>query len=100
MFNCDKICVDCVVNDPVDVRIGGPEYLGFDFFVKEEDSEKMKEFIRNCLTLYGIPLIDIYNERKYRLNESQIWDEKRIENSIKNEAEYLIRESQRGYVRK
>ena len=34
-IKCRKISVDSVYNDPVDIRCGGPEYLGFDFFVKE-----------------------------------------------------------------
>lgn len=34
--NCVKISVNCVANDPVDIRCGGPNYLGFDFFVEEK----------------------------------------------------------------
>ena len=32
-----KIVVDCERNDPVDIRCGGPDYLGFDFYVKDEE---------------------------------------------------------------
>ena len=31
IINCTRIAVDCVANDPVDIKCGGPEYLGFDF---------------------------------------------------------------------
>ena len=34
LIKCSRIGVDCVANDPVDIRCGGPEYLGFDFNVK------------------------------------------------------------------
>ena len=39
LIKCTKICVNCVPNDPVDIRCGGPNYLGFDFFVREEETE-------------------------------------------------------------
>ena len=31
LVKCSRIGVNCVINDPVDVRCGGPQYLGFDF---------------------------------------------------------------------
>ena len=40
--NCTNICVECVANDPVDIRCGGPKYLGFDFPVKDTELEEMK----------------------------------------------------------
>ena len=41
LIKCSRIGVDCVANDPVDIRCGGPEYLGFDFNVREEETEDM-----------------------------------------------------------
>ncbi|MBR4178199.1 MAG: hypothetical protein IKR57_02480 [Bacilli bacterium] len=95
MIKCDKIGVDCVYNDPVDIRAGGPEYLGFDFFVPEDETENMKKYICDCLIKYGVPLISIYDYEKCFLNENMVWDKVKIESSIKKEADYLIHESKR-----
>lgn len=43
LIRCSQISVDCVANDPVDIRCGGPEYLGFDFNVRVEQTEEMKK---------------------------------------------------------
>ena len=48
-ITCNKIAVDCVHNDPVDIRCGGPLYLGFDFFVKKEETDEMIEYIMNLI---------------------------------------------------
>ena len=51
MIDIVRIGVDCTINDPVDVRCGGPEYLGFDFNVRKEDSKEMLNFIKvECFT--------------------------------------------------
>jgi len=45
-----QISVNCVPNDPVDVKCGGPHYLGFDFYVDaDEDMDTMVEFIKGEL---------------------------------------------------
>ena len=95
MIKCDKIGVDCVYNDPVDISAGGPEYLGFDFFVREEETEKMQEFICRCLIKYNVPIVSVYTDGKCYLNEKMIWNEERIESSIIKEADYLIHESKK-----
>ena len=57
LIRCSQISVDCVANDPVDIRCGGPEYLGFDFNVRVEQTEEMKKFIAVTLEIFEIPLI-------------------------------------------
>lgn len=42
MTEYSKICVDCVKNDPVDISCGGPDYLGFDFYVQKDKVKEMK----------------------------------------------------------
>lgn len=49
MISCSHISVDCVVNDPVDVRCGGPDFLGFDFFVRQEETDYMMQAIKITL---------------------------------------------------
>lgn len=59
LIKYSKIMVDCVHNDPVDIKAGGPAYLGFDFFVKSEEVQEMINFITVTLQEYKIPLVNI-----------------------------------------
>lgn len=100
-IKCRKISVDSVYNDPVDIRCGGPEYLGFDFFVKEEEVKEMTTFIAESLNKYGVPLKDMYIVGSTcLLSEDKVWTKERIDECIKKDASYLISESNRGYSRK
>ena len=54
-----RIIVDCKYNDPVDVRCRGPRMLGFDFYVQDEDVERVTSFIQAKLVEFGRPLLDI-----------------------------------------
>ena len=46
------INIDCTINDPVDVRCGGPEYLGFDFNVRKEDSKEIDTKKKNIRSTF------------------------------------------------
>ena len=99
-FICRKISVDSVYNDPVDIRCGGPEYLGFDFFVKEEEVKEMAVFIADTMNKYGVPLngMNVVGA-PVSLSENKIWTKERIESCIQKDASYLISEGRRGYSR-
>ena len=86
LIRCSQISVDCVANDPVDIRCGGPEYLGFDFNVRVEQTEEMKKFIAVTLEIFEIPLTNLY-----------VWTKERIVKAVKDDAEYLQGEAQRNY---
>lgn len=99
-FICRKISVDSVYNDPVDIRCGGPEYLGFDFFVKEDEIKEMAVFIAETLNKYNVPLAGMnVVGAPVSLSENKIWTKERIEACIQKDANYLIGESRRGYSR-
>ena len=56
-FVSRHIEVNCVPNDPVDTRCGGPHWLGFDFYVDfDEDAAEIEKFIRDTLKKYQKPL--------------------------------------------
>lgn len=95
--SCSKLGVDCVVNDPVDVRAGGPQYLGFDFFVRVEDTAKMITYIKATLNEFNIPLIKLSNNGVFDLSESAVWTKDRIFNCIESESEMLLSEAARDY---
>ena len=97
LINCSKICVNCVANDPVDIRCGGPDYLGFDFFVNEEQTEDMQKFIALTLETLEVPLTNMYVSGKRCLDEKDVWTKKRIVEAIKMDALYLKNEAQRSY---
>lgn len=99
-FKCRRISVDSVYNDPVDIRCGGPEYLGFDFFVKEDEVKEMAVFIADTMNKYGVPLEGInVVEDTLTLNEDKVWTKERIDACIQKDASYLISEGRRGYSR-
>lgn len=100
LIKCSRIVVDCVANDPVDIRCGGPEYLGFDFNVREEETEEMKKFITVTLETLEIPLANLYVCGNKELEEKDIWDKKRIVEEIQKDARYLKSEASRNYRRR
>lgn len=77
-----KIVVDCERNDPVDIRCGGPNYLGFDFYVKDEEVKELKDVILRELSKNKIPCLSIYVEDEERQNV-KVWDEEQIIECIK-----------------
>ena len=97
LVNCSKISVDCVKNDPVDIRCGGPDYLGFDFYVKEELTDEMKNFISVTLESLEVPLTRIFISGKKVLEEKDVWTKEKIVEIIKKEASYLQSEAKRNY---
>lgn len=99
-FICRKISVDSVYNDPVDIRCGGPEFLGFDFFVKEGEVKDMAVFIADTMNKYGVPLngMNVVG-LPVSLSENKVWTKERIESCIQKDASYLISEGRRGYSR-
>lgn len=97
LIRCSKISVNCVSNDPVDIRAGGPEYLGFDFNVKEEQTNEMKKFIALTLENFEVPLVNMYISGMIDLNENKIWTKEKIVKEIQNDAAYLKSEAQKNY---
>ena len=98
-IHCTTIGVDCVANDPVDIRAGGPEYLGFDFSVPTKDYDYMKEFIIDTLLGYEIPIIGIYKAGEKDLPKEKVWTESKIAAEIRKDAKYLQSEANRNYPR-
>lgn len=100
LIKCSRLSVDCVVNDPVDIRCGGPEYLGFDFNVKEDETEEMKKFIEMTLETFGIPLINLYHSKTNLIEEKYVWTKEKIVEEIKKDETYLKHQASRNYKRR
>ena len=93
LINCSHIIVHCVENDPVDIKLGGPMYLRFDFYVKESEAQHMKKFIILTLERFNIPLIDIGIYIGRELNQKDVDDKERIVEAIQKDANYLKTEA-------
>ena len=64
MMACWRMSIDCVPNDPVDTRAGGPAYLGFDFtfFIDPCGTEKLRaqnfaEKVLDLLKQHSVPVL-------------------------------------------
>ena len=97
LIKCSQISVNCVANDPVDIRCGGPNYLGFDFNVKEEETEEMKKFISVTLASLEVPLNSLYVSGTVTVNEQDVWTKERIVKAIMADANYLQSEATMNY---
>ena len=73
-----KIGIDCVENDPVDIRCGGPKYLGFHFILEESTKDEMKEFILEALECIELPVKNIYYCSEGDYPKSKIWTKEKI----------------------
>jgi hypothetical protein len=52
--------VNCIQNDLSDIKCGGPQFLGFDFYVDaEEDKDDMREWLKKELHKNNKPYISI-----------------------------------------
>ena len=94
---CITINVDCCHNDPVDVRCGGPEYLGFDFYVKRHEEQEMIRYIITSLEELHVPLMSIRLGDPIELAEEHVWTKERILKSIVKSADEIKNEATRYY---
>jgi hypothetical protein len=88
-----KICsavhidVQCERNDAEGIADGGPIMLGYSFYVpKDEKLSEYKQHIRECLTRYNRPFINMVITTKERFNPKFINTMKDIEDTIKLES--------------
>ena len=72
-------------------------YKGFDFNVKEEQTEEIKKFISLTLEKFEVPLANMYVSGIIDLSEKDVWTKERIIKSISDDAEYLQSEASRNY---
>jgi len=72
-------------NDIVDIKCGGPAFLGFDFNVDPEKKNEMIKFIQKCLKDNNIPCISTHASGMAIVNK--VWSKERIKKCIE---EYVI----------
>ena len=75
--------VNCKYNDSVDIKCGGPQFLGFDFYIDpEKPEEKVISHIKRELKKNKLPLISVTAGRIHLV--SKLWTRKAIDDCIKN----------------
>jgi len=76
------LVVDCVRNNSVDIRCGGPQFLGYDFNVEKEKVEEMKAFIQQKINENNQSFIGISEELFRKSKKCNIWTKTDIEIAI------------------
>lgn len=98
LVKCSKISVNCVENDPIDIKCGGPKYLGFDFYVREEEKDKMRIIICSSINEIGIPIESIFITNNIYKDVENVWyKEIEIRNQIKKNSTYLYKNAINEY---
>ena len=85
-----RIKIDCVKNSKKNIKRGEPEYIGFDFDVRDDKYDEMVEYTRCCLTVFKVPFVSISFGGKAMIDEQYIFDKSRVFDSISNNADFVI----------
>jgi len=93
-----KISIDCVKNKKTNIKLGEPEYLGFDFFIKNDDAKKMKQFIISTLKKLNVPVLNISISKPYKISNEMIWSKERIFDVINNNTDMLQKENKKHKI--
>ncbi len=96
LVKCSVISVDCVHNDVIDIKSGGPLYLGFDFYVHKDIKEEMQELIVLALEEYHIPLVKINSAYEIKVPHSKVWNKDKIITEIENKATFLCEQNNKN----
>ena len=89
LVRCVNICVDCVYDYDLKDAMG-PAYLGFDFWVKDNEKDAKRNFIIAALNELGIPFERVYFEEIDELDENILLTEKQMLESMIQDREYII----------
>jgi hypothetical protein len=89
------LVIDCEKNDRVDIRCGGPEYLGYDFVVEKDKKDEFIKFIRETIHDNYQPLHSIREEFHENIKKMNLWTKTDIQQHIKKS--YYPTSSKREY---
>ena len=68
-----SVVVDTRENDPVDVRCGGPQYLGFDFTVQADQANAIAVRVRTELDTARVKYIRVHTTQEFE-TQDRCWD--------------------------
>lgn len=76
------IVIDSVENDSVDIKCGGPPWLGFDFTVDaDEDMKALKTWLRGVAAKHGCPIQSLHTASK-TVEVPKVWSREEMEKEI------------------
>lgn len=80
-----RVTINTEENDPVDIRCGGPMWLGYDFIVDADENVKdLKKFIDNTFKKFNKYYSSVYvSSGTEEVPKSSIWSHSKIEKCIK-----------------
>lgn len=79
------ISADVKENDRVDIKCGGPQYLGFDFYINPDDKKKALSVVKEEIDKRDFPMSRVYECGTVLIEEKNVWT---IEKIIKCIREY------------
>jgi hypothetical protein len=83
---CDAIWyeINCAENEESDIRCGGPLFLGYEFPVSPDETEKdITAFLKTCLQKYHRPCLNISTRVRQDFPVAKLWSKEKMENCIK-----------------
>ena len=82
-----KVEINTTENDSVDIRCGGPRYLGYDFVVDaDENPKELEKFLKQTLNDLHRSYIHIWiSPSTVEVAKEHIWDHARIKQCIERE---------------
>lgn len=102
--NVTHLSVNCLPNDPVDVRCGGPQHLGFDFVVLREHATEAIGLILRVLGEVHKPLASTTcDDAGDAAEAAKVWTLAQIETALRKDREVPLigsphhARAQRGY---
>ena len=86
LYEAKSVVIDCCQNESVDVRCGGPSFVGYDFLVAAGVPDKeIDAFIRKALEKHDRPCEHVVISRsRQEVLKKNLWTRRRIEKEIKN----------------
>lgn len=79
-----EITIDCERNKLVDIRAGGPQYLGYNFcMTTTKDEEKLYWWFFKLVQDNHQPVLNIKIKKAGAWAKRKMWSEKEIEECIK-----------------
>ena len=89
--------MDCIQNDPVDIRAGGAKILGYDYFVRQEEATALIKLVSQTLEELKIRVMDfrVEDEGKLRLAEKEVWTKERIVQNLIDDSDTVRSEYER-----
>ena len=86
------IDVDCYPNTEDNIKYGGPQYVGFEFWARKKDKEVVTNYVKCMLYEYNVPFINIRNTKSKIVNESELHTKEQIKDIIERNKDHMFEE--------